>query len=154
MLATLSELWGVLPRLSRNRRGCGGWANCAWTTRQSAQLSGTGCGLCGVHLIALSFNLFDVRRLNNKYLNLDLLAMAHPIAISCISSKWRTSVIQALIESEEIDLIHFLFQSDVEFCEDLASKYSMDFTSSPKGRVAFFRKRPVGSENLVSHRNR
>jgi hypothetical protein len=66
----------------------------------------------------------------------------HPTQISCISSNWRSAVVQALIEAGEIDLIHFLFSSDVEFCEDLASKYSMDFTANPKEHVAFFRKRP------------
>jgi hypothetical protein len=71
--------------------------------------------------------------------------MLHPIQISCISSNWRGLVVQTLIEAEEIDLVHFLFSSDVEFCEDMASKYSMDFTTNPKEHVAFFRKRrPLG----------
>jgi hypothetical protein len=65
----------------------------------------------------------------------------HPIQISCISSNWHGIVVQTLAEIQEIDLIHFLFASDVEFCKDLASKYSVDFTANPKERVAFFRKR-------------
>ena len=66
----------------------------------------------------------------------------HRTRISCISSNWRGAVVQALIEAEEIDLIHFLFSSDVDFCEDLASKYSMAFTARAKQHAAYFRKRP------------
>jgi hypothetical protein len=65
----------------------------------------------------------------------------HPVQISCISLDWRGVVILALNEIREVDLVHFLFSADVEFCEDVASKYSVDFTANPKRRVAFFRKR-------------
>jgi|GEM_PF-3321329 len=65
----------------------------------------------------------------------------HPLQISCMASNWRGVVIQTLIEIHEIDLVHFLFAADVEFCQDLASKYSMDFTSNARERVAFFRRR-------------
>jgi hypothetical protein len=67
--------------------------------------------------------------------------MLYPIQISCISSNWRGRVIHTLSEIHEIDLVHFLFPSDAEFCQDIASKYSMDFTADVKKRVAFFRKR-------------
>jgi len=67
--------------------------------------------------------------------------MTHPSQISCISSNWRGTIVHSLTELREIDLVHFLFSSDVEFCKDIASKYSMDFTSNTRERVAFFRKR-------------
>src|ERR1051326_7238011 len=70
-----------------------------------------------------------------------LLTMLHPIQISCISSNWRGRVVLSLSEIHEIDLVHFLFPSDAEFCKDIASKYSVDFTANAKKRVAFFRKR-------------
>jgi hypothetical protein len=50
-------------------------------------------------------------------------------------------VVQSLSEIQEVDLVHFLFSIDFEYCTETASKYSMDFTASPKKRVAFFRKR-------------
>lgn len=67
--------------------------------------------------------------------------MLNPVQISCISSNWRGMVLQTLGEIREIDLVHFLFPSDAEFCLDIASKYGMDFTADPERRVAFFRKR-------------
>jgi hypothetical protein len=70
--------------------------------------------------------------------------MLHPIQISCISSNWRGVVVHALTEIREIDLVHFLFPADAEFCRDIASKYSVDFTADAKKRVAFFRKRIRG----------
>ena len=73
-----------------------------------------------------------------------------PIQISCISSYWRGGVIRSLNKLHEIDLIHFLFSSDVAFCEDLASKYAIDFISNPRKRVAFFRKRkPLSARTQV-----
>jgi hypothetical protein len=69
----------------------------------------------------------------------------YPEQISCISLDWRGVVVRALNEIHEIDLVHFLFATDGEFCEDIASKYSMDFTASPKKRVAFFRKQSPGA---------
>jgi hypothetical protein len=70
-----------------------------------------------------------------------LLNMLHPLQISCVASNWRRLVVETLIEIQEIDLVHFLFATDVEFCKEMASKYSVDFTANRKERVAFFRKR-------------
>jgi len=67
--------------------------------------------------------------------------MVFPTGISCISTEWRGEVVQTLTEVKEVDLIHFLFGSDLQFCEEVASQYSMDFTAKPEERVAFFRKR-------------
>jgi argininosuccinate lyase len=75
-------------------------------------------------------------------ISIRLLTMLHPLQISCVAANWRRLVVETLIEIQEIDLVHFLFATDVEFCEDMASKYSMDFTADRKERVAFFRKRP------------
>jgi len=69
--------------------------------------------------------------------------MLYPEQISCLSLNWRGAVVRTLSEIHEIDLVHFLFPSDAEFCEDMASKYSMNFTASPRKRVAFFRKRTL-----------
>jgi hypothetical protein len=71
----------------------------------------------------------------------------HPVQISCISLDWRGVVVRTLGEIHEINLVHFLFATDGEFCEDVASKYSVDFTASPKKRVAFFRKKTSGVQN-------
>jgi len=68
--------------------------------------------------------------------------MAHPLQISCVSSNWRSQVIGALIGVREINLIHFLFKTDDEFCQQVAAKYLMEYTSSTTERVAYFRKRP------------
>jgi len=68
--------------------------------------------------------------------------MAHPLQISCVSANWRSLVVGALIGVREINLVHFLFKTDNEFCQQVAAKYRMEYTSSTAGRVAFFRKRP------------
>jgi hypothetical protein len=65
----------------------------------------------------------------------------HPVQISCITSNWRGVVVRALNEIHEINLVHFLLATDVEFCQDIAAKYSMGFTARPKKHVAYFRKR-------------
>jgi hypothetical protein len=67
----------------------------------------------------------------------------HPVQISCISLDWRGVVVRTLNEIHEINLVHFLSATDGEFCEDIAAKYSMDFTASRKKRVASFRKRTL-----------
>jgi hypothetical protein len=99
------------------------------------------CGCYGVftlwHLNRCPFTLGH----QNKILNPGFLNMLNPVEISCIASNWRGVVARTLGEIHEIDLIHFLFSADIEFCEDMASKYSMDFRASPGKRVAFFRKR-------------
>jgi hypothetical protein len=66
--------------------------------------------------------------------------MSHPVQISCISLNWRSAVVRTLGQIHEIDLVHFLSSTDGEFCADIASKYSMNFTASRGKRVAFFRK--------------
>jgi len=68
--------------------------------------------------------------------------MARPLQISCVSANWRSLVIGGLTGVREINLIHFLFKTDDEFCQQVAAKYLMEFTSSTADRVAFFRKRP------------
>lgn len=68
--------------------------------------------------------------------------MAHPLQISCVSSNWRSLVIGALTGVREINLVHFLFKTDDEFCQEIAAKYSVEYTFSTTDRVAFFRKKP------------
>jgi hypothetical protein len=58
-----------------------------------------------------------------------------------VAFNWHAVVVQALIEIQEIDLVHFLFALDFEFCKGTAFKYAIDFTANRKKRVAFFRKR-------------
>ena len=67
--------------------------------------------------------------------------MTHPKEISCLTPGWRGVVIQALSDIQEIDLIHFLFSDDIEFCQDVASQHAVDFNATPRLHVAFFRKR-------------
>jgi hypothetical protein len=67
--------------------------------------------------------------------------MLPPVQISCIASNWRDVVVRTLTAVHEVNLIHFLCASDFEFCADAASKYSMIFTTNPKERRVFFRKR-------------
>ncbi len=68
--------------------------------------------------------------------------LAHPLQISCVSSNWRGLVIGALTKVREIDLVHFLFKSDDEFCQEIAAKYLMNYTAHSKQRTASFRKPP------------
>jgi len=74
--------------------------------------------------------------------------MSHPVQISCIAPNWRGAVVETLDqthEAHEIDLVHFLFPDDAAFCQDIASKYSMNFIAGPAKYAAFFRKRAPGT---------
>jgi hypothetical protein len=60
--------------------------------------------------------------------------------ISCKSNEWKNILEQNLRAGDEVDVVDFNFEYDAEYCQSLASKYSMTFEITQKYNFGAFRK--------------
>ena len=66
----------------------------------------------------------------------------HFVKIDCREKGWKTTVKIHLQEGNDVDLDHFDYTVDGQFCEMLAISHSYNFKLDAKGGAGSFKKKP------------